>query len=35
MSFLSEVELMTCNGRQLVAKPEWTRVRSSLKQSQS
>ena len=31
MSFLNEVELVICNGRQLVTEPEWTsRVRSSL-----
>ena len=32
ISFLNEVELVICNGRQLVSEPEWTRVRSSLKQ---
>ena len=32
ISFLNEVELVICNGRQLVTEPEWTRVRSSLKQ---
>ena len=32
ISFLNEVELVICNGRQLVIEPEWTRVRSSLKQ---
>ena len=33
--FLNEVEqlLMICNGRKLVSEPEWTRVRSSLKQN--
>ena len=30
LSFLNEVELMTCNGRKLVSEPEWTRVRPSL-----
>ena len=30
--FLNEVELVVCNGRKLVVEPEWTRVRSSLKQ---
>ena len=32
ISLLNEVELVICNGRQLVAEPEWTRVRPSLKQ---
>lgn len=32
LSFLNEVELVICNGRQLVSEPEWTRVRPSLKQ---
>ena len=32
ISFLNEVELVICNGRQLVAEPDWTRVRPSLKQ---
>ena len=32
ISFLNEVELVICNGRQLVAEPEWTRVRPSLNQ---
>ena len=32
MSFLNEAELVICNGRQLVTEPEWTGVRSSLKQ---
>ena len=32
LSFLNEVELMTCNGRKLVSEPEWTRVSPSLKQ---
>ena len=31
-SFLNEVEMTICNGRKLVTEPEWTRVRSSLKQ---
>ena len=31
ITFLNEVELVICNGRQLVTEPEWTRVRSSLK----
>ena len=30
--FLNEVELMICNGRNLVPDPEWTRIRPSLKQ---
>ena len=30
ISLLHEVELVACNGRQLVSKPEWTRVRPSL-----
>ena len=33
ISFLNEVELVICNGRQLVPEPEWTRVlRPSLNQ---
>ena len=32
LSFLNEVELMICNGRKLVFWPEWTWIRSSLKQ---
>ena len=32
ISFLNEVELVIFNGRQLVAEPEWTRVRPSLNQ---
>ena len=32
ISFLNEVELVVCNGRQLVLEPEWTRVRPSLDQ---
>ena len=32
ISFLNEVELVICNCRQLVAEPEWTRVRLSLNQ---
>ena len=32
ISFLNEVELVVCNGRQLVLEPEWTRVRPSLNQ---
>ena len=32
ISLLHEVELVTCNGRQLVSEPEWTRVRPSLDQ---
>ena len=32
VSFLNEVELIICNGRQLVLEPEWTRVRPSLDQ---
>ena len=30
ISFLNEVELVICNGRQLVLEPEWTRLRPSL-----
>ena len=30
--FFNEGEIMICNGRKLVFEPEWTRVRSSLKQ---
>ena len=32
ISLLHEVELVACNGRQLVSEPEWTRVRPSLDQ---
>ena len=32
ISFLNEAELVICNGRKLVAEPEWTRVRPSLEQ---
>ena len=32
ISFLNEVELVVCNGRNLVSEPEWTRVRPSLNQ---
>ena len=32
ISFLNEVELVVCNGRQLVLEPEWTRIRQSLDQ---
>ena len=32
ISVLNGVELVVCNGRKLVFEPEWTRVRSSLKQ---
>ena len=32
ISLLYEVELVACNGRQLVSEPEWTRVRPSLDQ---
>ena len=32
ISLLREVELVACNGRQLVSEPEWTRVRPSLDQ---
>ena len=32
ISFLNEVELVICNGRQLVAEPEWTKVRLSVNQ---
>ena len=32
ISFLHEVELVICNGRQLVSEPQWTRVRPSLNQ---
>ena len=30
LSFLNEVQVMICNGRKLVFKPEWTKVRPSL-----
>ena len=30
ISFLNAVELVVCNGRQLVLEPEWTKVRPSL-----
>ena len=30
--FLTEVEMVVCNGRRFMLEPEWTRVRSSLKQ---
>ena len=32
ISLLNEVELVICNGRQVVSEPEWTRVRPSLNQ---
>ena len=32
ISFLNELELVICNGRQCVSKPEWTSVRPSLDQ---
>ena len=32
ISLLHEVELVACNGRQLMSEPEWTRVRPSLDQ---
>ena len=32
ISLLNEVELVICNGRQLVSEPELTRVRPSLNQ---
>ena len=32
ISLLREVELVACNGRQLVSEPEWTRDRPSLDQ---
>ena len=32
ISLLNEVEIVICNGRQLVSEPEWTRVRPSLNQ---
>ena len=32
ISLLHEVELVACNGRELVSEPEWTRVRPSLDQ---
>ena len=33
LSFLNEVELMICNGKNLcLHEPEWTRIRPSLKQ---
>ena len=30
ISLVREVELVACNGRQLVSEPEWTRVKLSL-----
>ena len=32
ISLLYEMELVACNGRQLVSEPEWTRVRPNLDQ---
>ena len=32
VSFLNEVEMVVCDGRNLMLEPEWTRVRPSLKQ---
>ena len=32
LSFLNEVKSIICNGRKLVSKPKWTRIRPSLKQ---
>ena len=32
LSFLNEVELMVCNGKELVFEPQWTKVGPKLKQ---
>ena len=32
VSFLTKVDLVSCNGRTFVTEPEWTRIRPSLKQ---
>ena len=32
VSFLTEVDLVSCNGRTFVMEPEWTRIRPGLKQ---
>ncbi len=32
ISFLNEVELVVCNGREFTVQPQWTRARTSLKQ---
>ena len=32
VSFLTEVDLVSCNGRTFVKEPEWTRIRPGLKQ---
>ena len=32
VSFLIEVDLVSCNGRTFVTEPEWTRIRPGLKQ---
>ena len=32
ISFLNEVELVVCNGREFAVEPQWTRARPSLKQ---
>ncbi len=32
ISFLNEVELVVCNGREFTVEPQWTRARPSLKQ---
>ena len=32
ISFLNEVELAVCNGREFTVEPQWTRARPSLKQ---
>ena len=32
VSFLTEVDLVSCNGRTFVTEPEWTRIRPGLKQ---
>ena len=32
VSFLTEVDLVSCNGRTFVTEPEWTRIRLGLKQ---
>ena len=32
VSFLTEVDLVSCNGRTFVTEPEWTHIRPGLKQ---
>ena len=33
VSFLTEVDLVACNGRTFVMEPEWTRIHPGLKQN--